>query len=128
MSLETSLKLHISEEHGEEQEIRTYSLEDLRELQNKLMLMSGKGDQSEVNRFSEVYLNSISKKRFQILLVMLLCPYLTRRNILIFSVIIEHFVFIFLGFRQCPEIGCGIHCPVYSWEPPVPKLESQHQL
>uniref|UniRef100_A0A674BCY9 RING-type E3 ubiquitin transferase n=1 Tax=Salmo trutta TaxID=8032 RepID=A0A674BCY9_SALTR len=51
----TSLKLHISEEHGEEQEIRAYSLEDLRELQNKLMLMSGKGDQPEVNRFSEVF-------------------------------------------------------------------------
>uniref|UniRef100_A0A674BBP2 RING-type E3 ubiquitin transferase n=1 Tax=Salmo trutta TaxID=8032 RepID=A0A674BBP2_SALTR len=55
LSLETSLKLHISEEHGEEQEIRAYSLEDLRELQNKLMLMSGKGDQPEVNRFSEVF-------------------------------------------------------------------------
>uniref|UniRef100_A0A4W5LL12 Uncharacterized protein n=1 Tax=Hucho hucho TaxID=62062 RepID=A0A4W5LL12_9TELE len=48
LSLETALKLHISEEHGEEQEMRSYSLEDLRELQNKLMLMSGKGDQSEV--------------------------------------------------------------------------------
>ncbi|KAM9519265.1 E3 ubiquitin-protein ligase rnf213-alpha-like [Salvelinus alpinus] len=55
LSLETALKLHISEEHGEEQEMRSYSLEDLRELQNKLMLMSGKGDQSEVNHFSEVF-------------------------------------------------------------------------
>ncbi|XP_041755240.2 E3 ubiquitin-protein ligase rnf213-alpha-like [Coregonus clupeaformis] len=55
LSLETALKLQISEEHGEEQEMRSYSLEDLRDLQNKLMLMSGKGDQSEVNHFSEVF-------------------------------------------------------------------------
>uniref|UniRef100_A0A3P8YEE8 RING-type E3 ubiquitin transferase n=1 Tax=Esox lucius TaxID=8010 RepID=A0A3P8YEE8_ESOLU len=38
-------------------EMRHYSLEDLRELQNKLMLMSGKGDQGqcEVDQFSEVF-------------------------------------------------------------------------
>lgn len=65
LSLETALKLNISEEHGEEQEMRSYSLEDLRELQNKLMLMSGKGDQSEVNHFSEVYLSVFQKNVFR---------------------------------------------------------------
>uniref|UniRef100_A0A672LGP9 RING-type E3 ubiquitin transferase n=1 Tax=Sinocyclocheilus grahami TaxID=75366 RepID=A0A672LGP9_SINGR len=51
------LKLHIMEEHDEGCETRIYSFEDLRELQNKLMLMSGKGDQGqrEVNRFAEVF-------------------------------------------------------------------------
>uniref|UniRef100_A0A672LJT5 RING-type E3 ubiquitin transferase n=1 Tax=Sinocyclocheilus grahami TaxID=75366 RepID=A0A672LJT5_SINGR len=49
--------LHIMEEHDEGCETRIYSFEDLRELQNKLMLMSGKGDQGqrEVNRFAEVF-------------------------------------------------------------------------
>ncbi|XP_019896923.2 E3 ubiquitin-protein ligase rnf213-alpha isoform X2 [Esox lucius] len=55
LSLETTLKLQISEEHGEEQQIRSYTLEDLRELQSKLMLMSGSGDQHEVNHFSEIF-------------------------------------------------------------------------
>lgn len=57
LSLDTALKLQIPEEHDEGQQMRSYSLEDLRELQNKLMLMSGKGDQgqNEVDRFAEVH-------------------------------------------------------------------------
>uniref|UniRef100_UPI0037E8EFFF E3 ubiquitin-protein ligase rnf213-alpha n=1 Tax=Semicossyphus pulcher TaxID=241346 RepID=UPI0037E8EFFF len=57
LSLDTALKLQIQEEHDEGQQIRSYSLEDLRELQNKLMLMSGKGDQgqNEVDHFAEVF-------------------------------------------------------------------------
>uniref|UniRef100_A0A672LBL4 RING-type E3 ubiquitin transferase n=1 Tax=Sinocyclocheilus grahami TaxID=75366 RepID=A0A672LBL4_SINGR len=57
LCLEDILKLHIMEEHDEGCETRIYSFEDLRELQNKLMLMSGKGDQGqrEVNRFAEVF-------------------------------------------------------------------------
>lgn len=56
LSLDTVLKLQIPEEHDEGPQMRSYSLEDLRELQNKLMLMSGKGDQGqhEVNHFAEV--------------------------------------------------------------------------
>ncbi|KAG9334572.1 hypothetical protein JZ751_007508, partial [Albula glossodonta] len=59
LSLDMALKLEIPEEEpGEEaQEVRSYSLEDLRELQNKLMLMSGKGEQGqgEVDRFAEAF-------------------------------------------------------------------------
>ncbi|XP_077411767.1 E3 ubiquitin-protein ligase rnf213-alpha-like isoform X2 [Vanacampus margaritifer] len=58
VSLDTTLKLEIVEEEEEEEhETRYYSLEDVRELQNKLMLMSGKGDQGqkEVNYFAEVF-------------------------------------------------------------------------
>eukprot|EP00063_Salmo_salar_P083286 XP_014058121.1 PREDICTED: E3 ubiquitin-protein ligase RNF213-like isoform X2 [Salmo salar] len=57
LSLDTALKLQIPEEHEEGHEMRRYSLEDLRELQNKLMLMSGKGDQGqcEVDQFAEVF-------------------------------------------------------------------------
>lgn len=46
----------MKEEHDEGCETRIYSLEDLRDLQNKLMLMSGKGDQGqcEVDQFAEV--------------------------------------------------------------------------
>uniref|UniRef100_A0A8C4HAD0 RING-type E3 ubiquitin transferase n=1 Tax=Dicentrarchus labrax TaxID=13489 RepID=A0A8C4HAD0_DICLA len=57
LSLDTVLKLQIPEENDEGREMRCYSLEDLRELQNKLMLMSGKGDQgqSEVDHFAEVF-------------------------------------------------------------------------
>lgn len=57
LNLDTVLKLQISEEHDEGHQMRCYSLEDLRELQNKLMLMSGKGDQgqNEVDHFAEVY-------------------------------------------------------------------------
>ncbi|KAJ8362841.1 hypothetical protein SKAU_G00116720, partial [Synaphobranchus kaupii] len=49
------------EEHREESqlhEVRSYSMEDLRELLNKLMLMSGRGEQGqkkEADRFSEVF-------------------------------------------------------------------------
>ncbi|XP_062387528.1 E3 ubiquitin-protein ligase rnf213-alpha [Sardina pilchardus] len=57
LSLDTVVKLQIPEEHEDGQELRHYSLEDLRDLQNKLMLMSGKGDQgqSEVDLFAEVF-------------------------------------------------------------------------
>ncbi|XP_061741549.1 E3 ubiquitin-protein ligase rnf213-alpha-like isoform X1 [Nerophis ophidion] len=57
VSLDITLKLEILEDHDEEPETRYYSLEDLRDLQNKLMLMSGKGDQGqrEVNYFAEVF-------------------------------------------------------------------------
>ncbi|KAM9843458.1 E3 ubiquitin-protein ligase rnf213-alpha-like [Aulostomus maculatus] len=57
LSLDTALKLQIPEEHDEGCPMRTYSLDDLRELQNKLMLMSGKGDQgqNEVDQFAEVF-------------------------------------------------------------------------
>ncbi|XP_041853322.1 E3 ubiquitin-protein ligase rnf213-alpha isoform X2 [Melanotaenia boesemani] len=57
LSLDTALKLQIPEEHDEGQQMRSYSLEELRELQNKLMLMSGKGDQgqNEVDQFAEVF-------------------------------------------------------------------------
>lgn len=57
LSLDTALKLQIPEEHDDSQQMRCYSLEDLRELQNKLMLMSGKGDQGqcEVDYFAEVF-------------------------------------------------------------------------
>ncbi|XP_038557039.1 E3 ubiquitin-protein ligase rnf213-alpha [Micropterus salmoides] len=57
LSLDTALKLQIPEEHDEGTQMRCYSLEDLRELQNKLMLMSGKGDQgqNEVDHFAEVF-------------------------------------------------------------------------
>ncbi|XP_072560845.1 E3 ubiquitin-protein ligase rnf213-alpha isoform X2 [Paramormyrops kingsleyae] len=59
LSLETVLQLKIPEEHEEGQEMRCYNLEDLRELQNKLMLMSGKGEQGqqEVERFAEIFDN-----------------------------------------------------------------------
>ncbi|XP_029293033.1 LOW QUALITY PROTEIN: E3 ubiquitin-protein ligase rnf213-alpha-like [Cottoperca gobio] len=59
LSLDTALKLQIPEEHDEGRQMRCYSLEDLRELQNKLMLMSGKGDQgqNEVDHFTEVFAN-----------------------------------------------------------------------
>ncbi|KAL7850786.1 hypothetical protein SRHO_G00201350 [Serrasalmus rhombeus] len=57
LSLDKVLKLQIPEMHDEGLEMRCYSLEDLRELQNKLMLMSGKGDQgqNEVDQFAEVF-------------------------------------------------------------------------
>lgn len=42
--------------HADQEEVRSYSLEELRELLNKLMLMSGKKDHNstEVEAFSEV--------------------------------------------------------------------------
>uniref|UniRef100_A0AAV2KEC8 Ring finger protein 213 n=1 Tax=Knipowitschia caucasica TaxID=637954 RepID=A0AAV2KEC8_KNICA len=59
LCLDKVLELRIPEEHDAGQHIRNYSLEDLRELQNKLMLMSGKGDQGrhEVDYFTEVFDN-----------------------------------------------------------------------
>ncbi|XP_047672985.1 E3 ubiquitin-protein ligase rnf213-alpha-like isoform X3 [Tachysurus fulvidraco] len=55
-NMETALKLYVPEEHGEEQEVRCYSLEDVRDLQNKLMLMSGKAEHNnEVEYFTEVF-------------------------------------------------------------------------
>ncbi|EMP39294.1 hypothetical protein UY3_03467 [Chelonia mydas] len=55
VSLDTVLFLSLPESHGDSEEMRQYSLEELRELLNKLMLMSGKGDQGmEVEKFSEV--------------------------------------------------------------------------
>ncbi|KAJ8283188.1 hypothetical protein COCON_G00020380 [Conger conger] len=59
LTLDTTLKLEIVEETQQEvQGVSSYSLEDLRELLNKLMLMSGRGEQGqrgEVDRFSEVF-------------------------------------------------------------------------
>ncbi|KAF5902954.1 E3 ubiquitin-protein ligase, partial [Clarias magur] len=56
INMETALKLYVPEGHGEEQEIRCYSLEDVRDLQNKLMLMSGKAEHNnEVEHFTEVF-------------------------------------------------------------------------
>ncbi|XP_066472974.1 E3 ubiquitin-protein ligase RNF213 isoform X2 [Tiliqua scincoides] len=56
ISLETVLCLTVLERHGDQEEERQYSLEELRELMNKLMLMSGKAEQSaEVEKFSEVF-------------------------------------------------------------------------
>uniref|UniRef100_A0A8C3XRT9 RING-type E3 ubiquitin transferase n=1 Tax=Chelydra serpentina TaxID=8475 RepID=A0A8C3XRT9_CHESE len=58
VSLDTVLFLSLPESHGDSEEMRQYSLEELRELLNKLMLMSGKGDQGmEVEKFSEVFSN-----------------------------------------------------------------------
>uniref|UniRef100_A0A8C3FV72 RING-type E3 ubiquitin transferase n=1 Tax=Chrysemys picta bellii TaxID=8478 RepID=A0A8C3FV72_CHRPI len=58
VSLDTVLLLSLPESHGDSEEMRQYSLEELRELLNKLMLMSGKGDQGmEVEKFSEVFSN-----------------------------------------------------------------------
>lgn len=53
LNLETSLTLQIQDGKGQS---LTYTYEDLKELQNKLMLMSGKKQQntSEVERFTEV--------------------------------------------------------------------------
>ncbi|KAM6164698.1 E3 ubiquitin-protein ligase RNF213 [Rhynchocyon petersi] len=53
------LRLFLPESHDDNEQIREYSLEELRELLNKLMLMSGKKDQSnaEVAVFSEVFSN-----------------------------------------------------------------------
>ncbi|XP_025026630.1 E3 ubiquitin-protein ligase RNF213, partial [Python bivittatus] len=54
--LDTVLDLTVQESHGEQEKKRQYSLEELQELMNKLMLMSGKVEQSaEVDKFSEVF-------------------------------------------------------------------------
>lgn len=53
--LDTILDLTIQESHGDQEKIRQYSLEELQELMNKLMLMSGKEEQNaQVEKFSEV--------------------------------------------------------------------------
>lgn len=46
--------VHVTVKHGREE--RSYKLEDLLELQKKLMLMSSKGEhgREQVNRFTEV--------------------------------------------------------------------------
>ncbi|KAM8784464.1 LOW QUALITY PROTEIN: E3 ubiquitin-protein ligase RNF213 [Rhynchonycteris naso] len=53
------LHLRLPERHGDLQQLRKYSLEELKELLNKLMLMSGKKDHNsaEVEQFSEVFCN-----------------------------------------------------------------------
>ncbi|KAM4663578.1 E3 ubiquitin-protein ligase RNF213-like [Discoglossus pictus] len=53
------LLMYLVEDHQEEEEVRCYSLEELKELLNKLMLMSGKGEQGriEVEIFSEIFAN-----------------------------------------------------------------------
>uniref|UniRef100_A0A2K6FX44 E3 ubiquitin-protein ligase RNF213 n=1 Tax=Propithecus coquereli TaxID=379532 RepID=A0A2K6FX44_PROCO len=57
ISPDAVLRLILPEGHGGHEEMRDYSLEELKELLNKLMLMSGKKDHSnaEVDRFSEVF-------------------------------------------------------------------------
>lgn len=56
ISPDTVLRLILPESHGDHQDLRDYSLEELKELLNKLMLMSGKKDHknTEVELFSEV--------------------------------------------------------------------------
>ncbi|XP_078510203.1 E3 ubiquitin-protein ligase RNF213 isoform X2 [Lissotriton helveticus] len=57
VSPDTVLRLTLPEIHGDFEEERDYSLEELKELMNKLMLMSGKGNQrnEEVEMFSVVH-------------------------------------------------------------------------
>ncbi|KAJ8263859.1 hypothetical protein GJAV_G00142200 [Gymnothorax javanicus] len=64
LTLDTILKLEIMEEEREEAQlqevvgVRSYCLDDLKELLNKLMLMSGRGEpgqKGEVDCFSEVF-------------------------------------------------------------------------
>ncbi|ELK12270.1 RING finger protein 213 [Pteropus alecto] len=59
ISPDTVLHLLLPESHAGQEEVRRYSLEELRELLNKLMLMSGKKDHNstEVEVFSEVFCN-----------------------------------------------------------------------
>lgn len=58
ISPDTILYLLLPEDHGAQEAQRTYSTEELKELLNKLMLMSGKKDHNsnlEVEKFSEVF-------------------------------------------------------------------------
>ncbi|XP_052615833.1 E3 ubiquitin-protein ligase RNF213 isoform X2 [Peromyscus californicus insignis] len=58
ISPDTVLHLLLPDDHGALDGLRTYSTEELKELLNKLMLMSGKKDHSsnvEVEKFSEVF-------------------------------------------------------------------------
>ncbi|XP_069786069.1 E3 ubiquitin-protein ligase rnf213-alpha isoform X4 [Narcine bancroftii] len=59
LSLGSVIILNLPKTYDDKEEVRSYTLEDLKELQNKLMLMSGKGDhcQEEVDRFVEVFAN-----------------------------------------------------------------------
>ncbi|XP_039715791.1 E3 ubiquitin-protein ligase RNF213 [Pteropus medius] len=59
ISPDTVLHLLLPESHAGQEEVRRYSLEELGELLNKLMLMSGKKDHNstEVEVFSEVFCN-----------------------------------------------------------------------
>uniref|UniRef100_A0A8C3WRW7 E3 ubiquitin-protein ligase RNF213 n=1 Tax=Catagonus wagneri TaxID=51154 RepID=A0A8C3WRW7_9CETA len=60
ISPDTVLRLTLPEGHGGREEARDYSLEELKELLNKLMLMSGKKDHNNaevVEVFSEVFCN-----------------------------------------------------------------------
>ncbi|XP_026908049.2 E3 ubiquitin-protein ligase RNF213 isoform X1 [Acinonyx jubatus] len=59
ISPDTVLQLSLPESHGGREETRDFSLEELKELLNKLMLMSGKKDHSnvQVEIFSKVFCN-----------------------------------------------------------------------
>ncbi|KAF6297909.1 hypothetical protein mRhiFer1_000154 [Rhinolophus ferrumequinum] len=59
ISPDTVVRLILPESHGGHEDERNYSLEELKELLNKLMLMSGKKDHNsvEVEVFSEVFCN-----------------------------------------------------------------------
>ncbi|XP_072882379.1 E3 ubiquitin-protein ligase rnf213-alpha-like [Hemitrygon akajei] len=59
LSLGSAIILKLSESQDDNEELRSHTFEDLKELQNKLMLMSGKGDhgREEVDRFVEVFSN-----------------------------------------------------------------------
>ncbi|KAM4663579.1 E3 ubiquitin-protein ligase RNF213-like [Discoglossus pictus] len=59
ITLDSVVLLHLAEDHQEGEDVRCYTLEELKELLNKLMLMSGKGDQGniEVEKFSEIFAN-----------------------------------------------------------------------
>ncbi|CAO2646302.1 E3 ubiquitin-protein ligase RNF213 [Lemmus lemmus] len=58
ISPDTILHLRLPEDHGAQEGLRSYCTEELKELLNKLMLMSGKKDHSsslEVEKFAEVF-------------------------------------------------------------------------
>ncbi|XP_068769747.1 E3 ubiquitin-protein ligase RNF213 isoform X2 [Struthio camelus] len=58
VSLDNVLHFLLPGSSGDSEALRRYSLEELRELQNKLMLMSAKGEQGlEVEKFSEIFSN-----------------------------------------------------------------------
>ncbi|XP_062447391.1 E3 ubiquitin-protein ligase RNF213 isoform X2 [Rhea pennata] len=58
VSLDNVLHFALPGSSADHEALRRYSLEELRELQNKLMLMSAKGEQGlEVERFSEIFSN-----------------------------------------------------------------------
>ncbi|XP_030361798.1 E3 ubiquitin-protein ligase RNF213 isoform X3 [Strigops habroptila] len=58
VSLDSVLRFTLPGSSGDDEASWTYSLAELRELQNKLMLMSAKGEQGlEVEKFSEIFFN-----------------------------------------------------------------------